>query len=318
VGRVLLFTGAIFLANGYCFSQDTRVPIDRGIKKETFTYAKKDTSVLQLDVYTHPSTPKNSPCIIFVFGGGFFTGKRDEEYYNKYFNSLVHEKYVVVSISYRLGIHGMQKLFTSKFKPLRGAIDTAVVDLYDATNWVIKHRKTIGIDTTKIILSGSSAGAIVVLQSDFEKRNKTKLSRRLSRDFQYAGVISFAGAILSYRGPLRYRERPAPTLMFHGTHDKMVIYRQVAFFNRSLSGSYSIAKTFRKFRYPYYFYKVRGMGHEIAAYPMHDNFKQIAWFINELVLKKKRYQVEESFNNLDKKRGLILSAEDIYKEDNKK
>lgn len=314
VVRSTLFAAIFILGSMQVFCQSRRITIDKGVRKQTFTYAKKDTSELKLDVYTSSAPDKNSPCIIFVFGGGFFTGKRDEEFYNKYFNALVREKFVVVSISYRLGILGAKKLLTTKFRPMRSAIDTAVVDLYDATNWVIQNSEKLGIDKEKIVLSGSSAGGVTVLQADFERRNGMKLSKRLPEEFQYAGVISFAGAILTYRGPLRYLKRPAPTLMFHGTHDKMVIYNKVAFFNRSLNGSNSIAKTFKRFRYPYYFYRVRGMGHEIAAYPMHDNLKQIFWFLDEMVLQKRPYQVEETFKDLKKKRSLILTAEDIYKE----
>jgi hypothetical protein len=109
-------------------------------------------------------------------------------------------------------------------------------------------------------------------------------------------------------------KQPAPTLMFHGTNDKMIIYNRVTFFNRSLNGSNSIAKTFKRFRYPYYFYRVRGMGHEIAAYPMHDKLKQIFWFLDELVLKKRPYQVEETFKDMKRKHGIILTPEDIYKD----
>lgn len=316
-------TGARIMCTLFCVlacalvsAQSRRVAIEKDIKKQTFTYAKKDTTELKLDVYTHASIPKNSPCIIFVFGGGFFTGKRDEEFYNKYFNALVQEKYVVVSISYRLGILGARKLWTSKFRPMLSAIDTAVVDLYDATNWVVNHADKLGIDPEKIIISGSSAGAVTVLQADFERRNNMRLSKRLPDKFQYAGVIAFAGAILSYHGPLRYLKKPAPTLMFHGTNDKMVIYNKLAFFNRTLSGSNSVAKTFKRFRYPYYFYRVRGMGHEIAAFPMHDNLKQIFWFLDELVLRKKPYQVEETFKDMKRKHGIILTPEDIYEEKN--
>ena len=299
--------------NDQIYAQSKRVSVGNGITKQTFTYSKKDTSELKLDVYAHPSIPGNSPCIIFVFGGGFFTGKRDEEYYNKYFHALVKENIVVVSISYRLGILGVKRLVTTKFKPMRNAVDTAVADLYDATNWVIRHADELGIDKEKIIISSSSAGAVTVLQADFERRNSMHLSKRLPENFQYAGVISFAGAILSNRGPLRYLKQPAPTLMFHGTLDKMVMYNKISFFNRSLNGSNSITKTFRRFRYPYYFYRVRGMGHEIAATPMHDNLKQIFWFIDEMVLKKKHYQVEETFKDMKKKHSMIFSAEDIYK-----
>jgi len=313
--KLSLLALAFFLFGNcrFSFAQKNQ-PIASDINKETFTYAKIDTTVLKLDVYTHAAMPKKSPCIIFVFGGGFITGKRDEPFYNDYFNALVHKDYVVVSISYRLGLFSAKRLFTSKLKPLKSTIDTAVVDLYDATKWVIAHHSQLGIDTTKIILSGSSAGAVTVLQADFEKRNKTELASRLSPKFEYAGVVSFAGAVLTFKGPLRYKTKPAPTLMFHGTHDKMIFYNRIVFFNRSLNGSNSIASVFRRRHYAYYFYRERGRGHEVAALPMRHNLKEIFWFMDEFVFKKKNYQIEESFNDMDKKPKFILGSEDIFSE----
>ena len=293
------------------FSQVTIAP---DIKKETFEFAKRDTAILKLDVYTHPGMAKNSPCIIFVFGGGFTTGKRDEPFYNTYFNTLVQNKYVVVSISYRLSLKGPKRFTNFNTKPLKTAVDKAVEDLFDATKWVIKNASTIGIDTTKIILSGSSAGAMVVLQGDFEKRNKTDLGMKLANDFQYAGVVAFAGAVISDQGRLRYRINPAPTLMFHGTRDKMIFYNRLSFFNRSLNGSNQIASVFKRHNYPYYFYRVVGMGHEIAARPMEHNLQNILWFLDQYVMNQKRYQIEHTFRDMDGKHAFILGPEDIFEE----
>jgi predicted esterase len=289
-----------------------QVPIAEGVQKETFEFVKRDTTSLKLDVYTHPDIPKNSPCVVFVFGGGFITGKRDEEYYNKYFNTLVDNKYVVVSISYRLSLKGIKRLKNFSTTPLKTAVDIAVEDLYEATKWVLKNAYKYGIDTTKIILSGSSAGAMTVLQGDFEKGNNTKLSMMLPEKFQYAGVVSFAGAIVTDNGKLKYKIKPAPTMMFHGSNDKMVFYNRWYFFNRSVNGSNEISAVFKKRNYPYYFYRVEGMGHEVAASPMEDNLKNILWFIDQYVIHQKQYQIEHTFNDMDAKRTLILSPEDIY------
>ena len=300
----------IVFSQQYIYAQ---VAIAKGIKKETFEFVKRDTTSLKLDVYTHPNIPKNSPCIIFVFGGGFITGKRDEEFYNTYFNTLVENKYVVVSISYRLGLKGIKRFTNFSSTPLKSAVDLAVEDLFDATKWVLKNANKMGIDTTKIILSGSSAGAMTVLQGDFEKRNKTELGKMLPEKFQYAGVIAFAGAVVTDNGRLKYKIKPAPTMMFHGSSDKMVFYNRMYFFNRSVNGSNAIAEVFKKNNYPYYFYRVEGMGHEVAASPMEDNLKSVLWFISEYVLKQKNYQIEHTFNDMDAKRDLFLTQDDLLK-----
>ncbi len=307
---LVLFVLLIVFSQQYIYAQ---VAIAKGIKEETFEFVKRDTTSLKLDVYTHPNIPKNSPCIIFVFGGGFITGKRDEEFYNTYFNTLVENKYVVVSISYRLGLEGIKRFTNFSSTPLKSAVDLAVEDLFDATKWVLKNANKMGIDTTKIILSGSSAGAMTVLQGDFEKRNKTELGKMLPEKFQYAGVIAFAGAVVTDNGRLKYKIKPAPTMMFHGSSDKMVFYNRMYFFNRSVNGSNAIAEVFKKHNYPYYFYRVEGMGHEVAASPMEDNLKSVLWFISEYVLKQKNYQIEHTFNDMDAKRDLFLTQDDLLK-----
>ncbi len=154
---------------------------------KTFIYSVKDSSQLGLDVYTlkgADSTIKK-PCVLFIFGGAFVGGHRNDSIYNKYFNSLTEHNYVVVSISYRLGLKGVKHVSKFNVNPLKNAVEMAVEDVYDATNWINAHANELDIDTSKIILSGSSAGAITVLQSDYWKRNDDGISSELPANFQY-------------------------------------------------------------------------------------------------------------------------------------
>ena len=50
---------------------------------------------------------------------------------------------------------------------LQSAIATAVVDLYDSTRYIAQQREAWGIDPEKIVISGSSAVAITVLQAEY-------------------------------------------------------------------------------------------------------------------------------------------------------
>ena len=79
------------------------------IKKETFLYAVKDKDSLFLDKYTPIKgkgetlyLAKNKPSIIFVFGGGFFTGSRNEPRSVTYFAWLLDNGFTVFSIYYSL------------------------------------------------------------------------------------------------------------------------------------------------------------------------------------------------------------------------
>lgn len=291
-----------------------KVAINKDISKHTFTYAIKDTSTLKLDIYTKPEFDSMSkrPCIIFVFGGAFIGGRRNDSLYNNYFNFLVEHNFVVASISYRLGLKGVKEVSAFHTLPLKNAINMAVEDLYDATNWVIAKADSINIDTSKIILSGSSAGAITVLESDFLKNNNKSISNNLPAGFKYAGVISFSGAVLSYDGKLKYATAPAPTLLFHGTEDKIVPYTKVRLFNKGFYGSSYIAKTFKKEGYYYCVVRDVGMGHEVSVLPMYRQLPLVLDFLNNYVLLKKPYQADMSFKNFEQQPTFTLSAKELF------
>ena len=70
-----------------------------------------------------------------------------------------------------------------------------VEDLYDATAWIVGHADMLNIDTTKIVISGGSAGATNSVMAEYYLCNGDELAQRLPKGFRYAGVIPFAGGI---------------------------------------------------------------------------------------------------------------------------
>lgn len=258
------------------------------VEKETYMFSKKDSTELFMDIYSsnnYQSSDKQS-CILFVFGGGFKEGTRDASIYTNFFNFFAEKGFKVVSIDYRLGMKGQKAPNLFNNKPIQDAISMAVSDLYSATNFIIENSERFNIDTTKIIISGSSAGAITILQADYEKRNSMISSNILDNNFQYAGVISFAGSIFSIQGTPKYKVPPAPTLFFHGSADKLVPYGKRRFFKKGMFGSKPLAKQFNKNKYPYTFYTMEDIGHEVSEYPMNDFLTKIEYFIDNFVDKK--------------------------------
>ena len=237
----------------------------------TYLYVERDTCDLYLDVYNPAKGSqttidgKKKPTIVFMFGGGFIRGTRDDESYNDWFRMLTQNGYRVVSIDYRLGLKGSDKVGIAQVNVLDKAIHMAVEDLFSATVFMIDNAEALGIDPSNIVISGSSAGAISVMQAEYEVCNRTSWASVLPADFNYAGVMSFSGAILSRKGKVKYEEEPCPTLMLHGTADELVPYKQIAFFKLGFFGGGKLVERFRKFGYNYNMYHFTDYGHEIAG-----------------------------------------------------
>ena len=147
----------------------------------TYEFVKRDSS-LYFDYYQTPNSADNYT-VIFVFGGGFIGGSRNQEYFMPYFSKLVENNINVVAIDYRLGLKGVKGLGVFNYKPLENAIAMAAEDLLTATKYIIDHEKDLQIDSRKLIIAGSSAGAITVLQADYELCNRTRLGQILPEDF---------------------------------------------------------------------------------------------------------------------------------------
>ena len=270
-------------------------------EKETYLYAQKDTSNLYLDVYIPQVQNEKQSCLIFVFGGGFVGGKRDDKQIEQIKKHFTDEGHVVIAIDYRLGMRGKKNISTlASVKQFEQAINMASEDLISSIDYILKNlldTKKYKINPQNILLMGSSAGAITVLQTDYTLCNGYLNSDLLPDNFRPAGVISYAGAIFSTHGKPKYKNRePAPTLLCHGTADKLVNYDKTQFFNLGLFGSSALAKVFQKNGYEYYIRRYPDLGHQIAI-RYNDEFDFIDRFIGDLVFSEPKMQIDETYHD---------------------
>ena len=285
----------------------------------TYMFEKRDTCDLYMDVY-YPAKGsqtaidgKEKPTVLFIFGGGFIKGTRDDEDYLPWFKEMTERGYKVVSIDYRLGLKGSEKVGVAQVNALDHAIHMGVEDLFSATSFIAENAEELGIDPSNIVISGSSAGAIIAQQAEYEICNETSWTATLPQGFRYAGVMAFSGAILSREGKVDYRKHtPAPTLMLHGTADELVPYKQIAVFNLGFFGGAKLVERFKKFDFNFNMYHFIDYGHEIAGSMPTTVDLQVKFLENNVMQGKKRI-IEAWISDPDVYKGYgPQSRKDLY------
>ena len=274
----------------------------------TYLFVQRDTCNLFMDVY-NPASGSNTtafglekPTVIFMFGGGFIGGTRDDADYHKWFRQMTENGYRVISIDYRLGLKGSNKVGVAQVNVLDKAIHMAVEDLFSATNFILDNADQFGVRPDNIVISGSSAGAITVMQAEYEIANNTAWASVLPAGFNYAGVMSFSGAILSREGKVDFKNEPCPTFMLHGTSDKLVPYNQIKLFNLGFFGGGKLVDRFKKYGLNYNMFHFVDYGHEIAE-SMGTTLDLQIKFLETNVMQKKMRIVEAWIDDPDVFKG---------------
>jgi len=219
------------------------------VTMQTFNYAEN----LALDFYQAKDDSFHSkPLLLLVHGGGFSGGKKDNPLEKKFSEVMAKKGFAVASMSYRLLRKG--KGFNCQ-TPAQEKIETfawAADDVLQATSYILENIVSLGVDPQNIILVGSSAGAEAILHAAFMQKLPEFQNPRYAH-IRYAGLISFAGAMLNV--DYISKENSVPSLFFHGKKDNLVPYKTAShhYCDKSapgylvLDGSKTIAKRLRYF-----------------------------------------------------------------------
>lgn len=240
------------------------------LAQKTMVYAHRPSGDLRMDFYQPEHPREDGACVVYVFGGGFCMGERNDTASVEACQALANAGFRVASIDYRLGLRGIlidTAHILKAYKIIGNAISMAAEDCSEAVAYLCNHAEELQIDATKIILTGSSAGAITVLQTDFCRANGMPETATLPADFIPAAVIPYSGAVFVDHRKLNYATPPAPTCFFHGELDRIVNYKRLhASLRSSLNGAHRVQKVFEREHYSHWIIRFPSHGHEVCSY----------------------------------------------------
>jgi len=280
--------------------------------RESYAFVERD-STLYLDVY-RPVEIANGYTVVFIFGGGFLKGSRDGQWNVNYCTMLSERGYTAVAIDYRLGLKGKGKVGVSNIEVLENAFYMAAEDCSAAVAYIVKHAEELKIDPNKIILCGSSAGAVTALMTDYGRCNGMPYVRELPDGWKPAGVVAYSGAIYSTLRGLKWKETPAPTLLWHGTVDKLVTYKKIVFGKRGFYGADPIAQQMEKNDYRYCIYRYKNLGHEVCmGGPL--TLEELDLFVKRYITEDTPLHMDITVRNDSIKPSIYthISVKDVYK-----
>ena len=308
----VLITGVLLLVAFCALAQE----------KTTYMVAQRDTCDLYMDVYQPAVVPGDTldrPTILFVFGGGFIMGQRDDPWVLPWFKLLNENGYRVVSVDYRLGLKGIRMRFDlfhliQSAEYTKAAVDMGVEDVFASVRYLCDHAEELGVNPDNIVISGSSAGAMISLSAELEACNRTVRAEILPEGFHFAGVMSFAGAIMSDSGKPVYKRTPCPQLLIHGTKDGAVAYDKMGFGRWGMFGSsYLVEKVLAPSGYTYQIYRYVDHSHDMAA-NMLANWPEEKRFLEVSVMGGQRLVVDSTVDDptMPAWKSVSVTLDDIY------
>jgi acetyl esterase/lipase len=116
---------------------------------QNIVYQKANSVELRLDVITNGSHSGPTPVVIFFHGGGWVQGKKEN-------HLLKLLPYLARGMD---GVNVEYRIASDAQAP------AAVEDCRCALHWVAQHAKDYGFDTTKIVVTGESAGGHLALMT---------------------------------------------------------------------------------------------------------------------------------------------------------
>lgn len=214
------------------------------------TTAEKE---LKLDLYHQKNLNGPTPLILFIHGGSWKKGKKDD--YRRYLVDFAEKGYVTATVAYRFS--------------QEAAYPAALEDVVCGLQWLKDHAADYQIDTNKIAVVGGSAGGHLGMLLAYHTRDSTFISSTpcaSSASTQIQALVNFYGptdlttayarehpSVSDFIGatystethgkyadasPIQYvSSDDPPTLTFHGTLDDLVPISQADTLDQELKAA---------------------------------------------------------------------------------
>jgi len=228
-------------------------------------YAVGNNTQLKLDVWYPNAVTTPTPTLVYIHGGGWIWGTKESSVLN--FLPFMERGWRIVNVEYRMASNSLAP--------------AAVEDTRCALRWVFRNAKQYNFDTSKIVLTGHSAGGHMSLITGMLPKG-TALDNQCygDEDLKVAAIINWFGIsdvndltqgpnlknyavmwmgsqrdapeIAKSVSPLTYvRPGLPPILTIHGDKDDVVPYSQATRLKDALD----------KARVPNELLTVKGAGH---------------------------------------------------------
>ena len=275
------------------------------INMSTYTYTISETDTLKMDVFIpEDNVSADKPVVLYVHGGGFAGGQRDLPNHHTFCEKKKKKGYVAITMSYSLLMKGKSFSCDQPAPNKQTTFFKTAREISLASQFIADHESEWGISPEKIVLAGSSAGAEAVIHNAYWKKTRQGI---LSPDFQYAGVISMAGALSNLNWVID--STAIPTQLFHGTCDNLVPYGEAPHHYCEadepgyimLYGSFSIAEKLRETGSSFYLVTGCNDGHEWNELPLHSHFHYVVAFLSHDTLQGELTQIHPVEKHDDQK-----------------
>jgi len=261
---ILLLFSAVF-ASAQNTSENLLKIADRYWMQPDVVYGSANNTPLKLDVWYPRDNPNPTPTLVYIHGGGWIFGSKEGAVYQ--FLPYLEKGWRVVNVEYRMASNSLAP--------------AAVEDTRCALRWIYRNAKQYNFDTSKIVLTGHSAGGHLSLITGMLPKG-TDLDNRCygDEDLKVAAIINWYGItdvndliqganlknyavmwmgslenkteIAKKVSPLTYiRADLPPIFTVHGDKDDVVPYSHATLLKEKLD----------KVKVPNKLYTVKGGGH---------------------------------------------------------